>query len=46
LSARYVFEYDLSNTIIDIGLRLDDVEAMGLEAETVRPMASLGAPRP
>jgi hypothetical protein len=34
-SRRYEFENDLSDIIIDIGLRLDDVEAMGLEAEPV-----------
>jgi hypothetical protein len=34
-SRRYTFENDLSDKIVDIGLRLDDVEAMGLEAENV-----------
>jgi hypothetical protein len=34
-SRRYEFENDLSDIIIDIGLRLDDVTAMGLEAEPV-----------
>src|SRR5262249_19787959 len=34
-SRRYTFKHDLSDTIHDIGLRLDDVEAMGLDAETV-----------
>jgi hypothetical protein len=34
-SRRYTFESDLSGVIIDIGLRLEDVERMGLVAETV-----------
>jgi DNA topoisomerase VI subunit A len=34
-SRRYVFENDLTDKIVDIGLRLEDIEAMGLEAETV-----------
>ena len=34
-SRRYTFERDLSGVIHDIGLRLEDVEAMGLEWETV-----------
>src|SRR6516165_12819564 len=34
-SRRYTFESDLSDVIHDIGLRLGDAQAMGLEAETV-----------
>jgi hypothetical protein len=34
-SRRYTFEHDLSDVIVDIGLRLDDVERLGLESETV-----------
>ena len=34
-SRRYTFARDLSDVIVDIGLRLDDVEEMGLEDETV-----------
>jgi DNA topoisomerase VI subunit A len=34
-SRRYTFENDLSDKIIDIGLHLKDVAAMGLEAEPV-----------
>jgi hypothetical protein len=34
-SRRYTFENDLSDKIVDFGLRLEDVEEMGLEAETV-----------
>jgi hypothetical protein len=35
-SRRYIFENDMSEKIIDIGLRLEDVEELGLEAETVQ----------
>jgi hypothetical protein len=35
-SLRYTFDNDLSAQIIDIGLRLDDVDAMGLDAEPVK----------
>jgi hypothetical protein len=34
-SRRYTFENDMDEKIIDIGLRLEDVVAMGLEAEPV-----------
>jgi hypothetical protein len=34
-SRRYIFDSDLSGKIHDIGLRLEDVEAMGLDPETV-----------
>jgi hypothetical protein len=34
-SRRYTFENDMSDKVIDVGLRLEDVEGMGLEAETV-----------
>jgi hypothetical protein len=34
-SRRYEFENDLSEQIIDLGLRLDDVVAMGLQSEPV-----------
>jgi hypothetical protein len=34
-SRRYTFERDLSKVIVDIGLRLPDVTAYGLESETV-----------
>jgi hypothetical protein len=39
-SRRYTFENDMSERIIDIGLRLEDVEAMGLEPEVVEPKGS------
>src|SRR5215831_6979040 len=32
---RYKFQNDMSGKVIDIGLRLQDAEEMGLEAETV-----------
>ena len=35
-SRRYIFENDMSEKIIDVGLRLEDVEELGLEAETVQ----------
>ena len=35
-SRRYSFDNDVSRKIVDLGLRLEDVEAMGLEAETVK----------
>jgi hypothetical protein len=34
-SRRYTFENDMAGKVIDLGLRLEDVEAMGLESETV-----------
>ena len=34
-SRRYTFENDMSDKVIDLGLRLEDIEEMGLEAETV-----------
>jgi hypothetical protein len=34
-SRRYTFARDLSDVIVDIGLRLEDVELLGLESETV-----------
>jgi hypothetical protein len=34
-SRRYTFESDLDDVIVDLGLRLEDIEEMGLEAETV-----------
>jgi len=35
-SRRYTFANDMSDKVIDLGLRLEDVEEMGLEAETVK----------
>jgi hypothetical protein len=35
-SRRYTFTNDVEEKIVDIGLRLADVEAMGLESETVK----------
>jgi hypothetical protein len=43
-SRRYEFASDLANKVIDIGLRLDDIEEMGLDAETV-PVKSREARR-
>jgi hypothetical protein len=37
-SRRYVFENNLKTKFVDIGLRLADVEAMGLQSEPVAPM--------
>jgi hypothetical protein len=34
-SDRYTFDHDMSDKLIDIGLRLADVEAMGLDSEPV-----------
>jgi hypothetical protein len=34
-SRRYTFESDLDDVIVDLGLRLEDIEKMELEAETV-----------
>jgi DNA topoisomerase VI subunit A len=34
-SRRYTFESDLYEVIVDLGLRLTDIEEMGLQAETV-----------
>lgn len=34
-SRRYIFANDMSDKIIDLGLRLEDVDEMGLEAEIV-----------
>jgi hypothetical protein len=34
-SRRYTFENDMTGKIVDIGLRLEDVQALGLEAEKV-----------
>ena len=35
-SRRYTFTNDVEEKIVDIGLRLPDIEAMGLESETVK----------
>jgi hypothetical protein len=35
-SRRYTFENNLDDVIVDLGLRLEDIEVMGLEAETVK----------
>ena len=40
-SRRYTFDNDLSGKIIDIGLHLQDVEALGLETEPVKVKSRL-----